>query len=280
MRKPADPSIHPNEIDAFLHAVRNLFGIDLFPYRRSSLSRRLLRRVRLAGGSSLAEYLDILAASPAERDRLSRLLTIPVTEFFRNRELFDRLEEEVLPALLSGGNGREFRAWCPGCASGEEAYSLAVSLERALPHGYPRENIRLFATDVDERSVDRARRGWFGADRVRSLQSDMIGTFFHPSGQGHVVDERIRRLIRFGRHDLLKDSPISHLDLLLCRNVLIYFEREQQERVIARLAGAVRPGGFIAFGSSEVVAAPSVFGLEPFDAALRIYRKNGGSVSR
>lgn len=279
MRKPAHPSIDPDEIDSFLRTVRSLFGIDLFPYRRSSLSRRLFRRIRLAGGSSLAEYLDILSANPVEREHLSRLLTIPVTEFFRNREMFDRLEKDVLPALLGGGNGREFRAWCPGCASGEEAYSLAVSLERALPDGYPRENIRLFATDVDERSVDRARRGWFGADRVRFLQSDMIGTFFHPSGRGYVVDERIRRIIRFGRHDLLKDSPIGHLDLLLCRNVLIYFEREEQDAVIGKLASVVRPGGFIAFGSSEALAAPSAFGLEPFDSAMRIYRKNGESVN-
>ncbi len=280
MRKPAHPSIHPDEIDTFLRTVRSLFGIDLFPYRRSSLSRRLFRRIRLAGGSSLAEYLDLLAANPAEREHLSRLLTIPVTEFFRDSDVFDCIEKEILPPLLldgglDGGNGWEFRTWCPGCASGEEAYSLAVSLERALPAGFRREQIRLFATDVDERSVDRARRGWFGADRVRSLPPEVIGTFFHPSGRGYVVDERIRRFIRFGRHDLLKDSPISHLDLLLCRNVLIYFEREQQEKVIARLASAVRPGGFIAFGSSEALAAPSAYGLEPFDPALRIYRKAG-----
>ncbi|MBI3393734.1 MAG: protein-glutamate O-methyltransferase CheR [Nitrospirae bacterium] len=279
MRKRAIPSADPGEIDSFLGDVRSLFGIDLFPYRRSSLGRRLFRRIRLAGRSSLAEYLDVLAADPSERGHLSRLLSIPVTEFFRNPELFDRIEKDVLPSLLDGREAREFRAWCPGCASGEEAYSLAVSLERTLPPGYPRKNVRLFATDVDERSIDRARRGWFGADRVRFLPSDTIGTFFHPSGRGYVVDERIRRFIRFGRHDLLKDSPISHLDLLLCRNVLIYFEREQQERVIARLASAVRPGGFIAFGSSEALAFPSSFGLEPFDPALRIYRKNGEWVN-
>lgn len=244
-------------------------GPPLADYKDRCLRRRLAVRMRACGAASLADYATLLAGSPEETERLLEALTINVTQFFRNPEVWDRLGVLLAPhfAATSG----TLNAWSAGCASGEEPYSLALLVD-AVGGTAPGRRVRIHATDIDAASLARGRAGRYPAEPVR--RSHPLAARL-PVTDGHVTMPAVlQRLVHFAHADLLQGTaPGPPHDLILCRNVIIYFEREAQERLFATFLGALAPGGLLVLGRVETVSGPTRDQLELIHSRERIYRK-------
>ncbi|HJV33942.1 CheR family methyltransferase [Geomonas sp.] len=237
---------------AVLETVKNTVGHDFGSYKRSTLLRTVARRMAANGLLRGEEYLALLDNSPREARTLCRESLIQVTGFFRDVEAFAAVEREVIPRLFEGRDPEQpVRIWHPCCATGEEAYSMAMLVReyldsRGLPH-----RVRLFATDLDEDSIVRARSGLYTDEVVAGLSGSRLNAFFTRTGSGWQASGPLREMIVFAPHSLIKDPPFSCLDLLVCRNFLIYLLPEMQKRLIALFHQALNPGGFLFLGSAE-----------------------------
>lgn len=255
-------------------AVRGARGVDLRQYKRAYLRRRLAVRQRAVGLLDLGEYASHLARDRDEVDRLLRALTINVTEFFRNPSLFRLLREQVLPELLSRSRRehRPLQVWSAGCATGDEVLSLAILLDRL---GVARDGARLLGTDIDPAAIAAARRGIVDASRLGELAPEDRRAYLAPEPDGRSFRVRAESLprVRFLVHDLLAEPPRKKVDLLLCRNVLIYFELELQEKLLERITRVVRPGGVLVLGRVERLSGPARDRFEAIDLRERVYRK-------
>jgi two-component system, chemotaxis family, CheB/CheR fusion protein len=247
--------------------------VDFTAYKPGTIRRRVARRMALSHVTALAAYVDDLEGHRDELEALYDDLLIKVTAFFREPASFEALTRDVWPRLLEGRpETQPLRLWVPGCATGEEAYSLAICVleslsERGLPHP-----IRLFATDVDERALARARTGLYIENIALDVSPERLRRFFVKVDQSYQVIPAVRELCVFARHNLTRDPPFSHLDLISCHNVLIYLNAATQRRVIALLHYALAPGGVLTLGPSETIGVfPDHFTLA--DAAHKIYTK-------
>ncbi|MBI5519029.1 MAG: PAS domain S-box protein [Desulfovibrio sp.] len=260
------------EIEAILGLVRQSSGHDLSGYRPSSIARRIHKRRLLAGHANLAGYLKALEDDPEECRQLSLSLFIGVTAFFRDPEGFAALREKVLPGLFAGRTPDEtVRVWVAGCSTGEEAYSLAMLLEGHMEATGATCDAKIFATDIDQRAVERARAGLYPARAVQHLDAETLERHFTRSGEGYLVTPRLRSRIVFVHHNLLQDPPFLHMDLVVCRNLLIYLTPPLQERALGLLSGALNPGGCLFLGSAESLDT-QLLRLETVDAKWRLFR--------
>ncbi|MEO6055309.1 MAG: protein-glutamate O-methyltransferase CheR [Gemmatimonadales bacterium] len=244
-----DGSESPAEFEALLAHLKQSRGFDFRSYKRSSLMRRVLVRMHLLGTKEFGAYLDFLEVDPEEFTRLFNTILINVTSFFRDPTSWDYLRDEVLPGIAKLRQGREpIRAWCAGCASGEEAYSLAILLAEILGREAFKERLKMYATDVDEEPLTEARHATYGPRTVEDVPPHLLERYFELQEGRFVFSKELRRSVIFGRHDLLQDAPISRADLLTCRNCLMYFNSEAQARILgalpfcARAAGGTLPG--------------------------------------
>ncbi|MBI5016796.1 MAG: protein-glutamate O-methyltransferase CheR [Deltaproteobacteria bacterium] len=260
--------------------IGRLGGPDLSPYKDAVVLRRLLARSRVLGLPSIAAYLDRLERGDeearAEVDLLERRLSVQVSSFFRNPEVFRHLEEDVLPVLLrEAGTGGMVRVWCAACAHGQEAYSLAAALLRRVRLGRLGTAVSVLGSDVDAAAVATARGATYSQRSLTGLSPGVIEEMFEPAAGGRsVVREEIRRLVSFRRADLLDLSTYpERIDLVSCRNLLIYLRRDVQERVLVALAGALRPGGFLVLGQGETVLGRPWSLFDHVSPGHRIYRK-------
>ncbi len=263
------------ELEHILDILRRETGQDFSGYRRSTVARRVNKRRLLLGLKSLAEYVTALEKDPEERQRLFKALLIGVTAFFRDRDAFDVLREKALPEIFAGrGEGDTVRVWVAGCSTGEEAYSVAILLDDYMRETGARCTFKIFATDIDQHAVDTARRGQYPQRALTGLPREMTERHFRCEG-GHCAPlQRLRERIVFVRHNLLQDQPFLHMDLVLCRNVLIYLTPPLQEKALTRLAGALNPGGLLLLGSAENVDATALK-LTPLDRRWRLFRSTG-----
>jgi two-component system, chemotaxis family, CheB/CheR fusion protein len=266
----ADLSIE--QIIEHIHVSRNF---DFRNYKRPTLRRRIERRMTDRQIKSAAEYLALIERDPREIEALVGSMLIKVTDFFRDRETWDLLSSKVIPQLLSEKRGGEdIRVWCAGCATGEEAFSVAILLAEAMGPAFQNQDVKIFGTDADEKSIAFARRGVYSRDQVQSLPPEILKSWFVEDATGFSVRKEIRRTVVFGVNNLVSDAPISRLDLLLCRNVFIYLDGQLQKRVLTRFHHALRRNGLLVLGKSELIPfAAKVF--EPVDLQRRIYRKDG-----
>lgn len=247
-------------------------GFDLGHYKDGCARRRVARRARTCRCDG-ATYVQRLRDDPAEAEALLAALTIHVSQFFRNPSTFDHLRRQVLPALIERARRTrrgELRLWCAGCAGGEEPYSLALLAQELAPPGL---SLSLLATDLSPVILERAREGFYEPARLAQVPEELRERYFRAEGQGFRLDREIRRMVRFRRQDLLAPGEYPRADLILCRNVLIYFSRPEQERIVDRFAQALPPGGFLVIGRAE-----NLFGAarERFHGELpreRIYRR-------
>ncbi len=231
------------------HAKRDLRG-----YKKATLQRRIERRMHLLHMRDMAAYVAFLEAHEAEVDRLSKDLLIGVTAFFRDPEAFEVLGHQVIPALCSGmSDGAPVRAWIAGCSTGEEAYSVAILLfEWFVQAGLP-PRVQVFATDIDEAALEVARAGRYPAAALAQIPPDLLKRYFTRNGSGYKIVKAVRESIVFASHNLISDPPFSKLDLLVCRNVLIYLSPETQKRLITLFRFVLNKGGYLFLGSSETV---------------------------
>lgn len=247
-------------------------GNDFSQYRRPTLLRRIARRLQVREMQDMSQYLAFLREHPEEVSALLRDLLITVTNFFRDRDAFEVLETEVVPRLFQNKTpDDQVRVWCAGCATGEEAYSIAILLaEQASKISEP-PKIQVFATDIDDRAIAQGREGRYPDAVSLDITPDRLKQFFIREGDRYTVKKQIRETVLFAQHNLLRDPPFSKLDLVSCRNLLIYLNREMQERVLQILHFAIRRDGYVFLGSSESAEnVPSLF--LPIDKKRRIYR--------
>ncbi len=269
--EPEQPEVQRALQDIFdLLAQRT--GHEFSSYKRSTLLRRIGRRVSVRKLPDIASYVEHLRENPSEVRLLLKDLLISVTHFFRDKEAFAALEEEVLPRLLDGkGADDVVRVWVVGCATGEEVYSLAMLLrERADELAAP-PKIQLFATDIDETALAAAREGTYSLSDVADVSPERLRRFFNKVGDAYRVRREIREMTLFAKHNVLRAPPFSRLDLVTCRNLLIYLDQPAQERVLRTLHFALNPDGFLMLGNSESVDGTSEL-FTPVDRAHRLFR--------
>jgi two-component system CheB/CheR fusion protein len=261
--------------ESLLEHLKVSRGFDFTGYKRASLTRRVDRRMAQVGIDDYADYLDHLELHGDEFTALFNTILINVTGFFRDPEAWEFLRGEVLPALLEARNpARPLRVWSAGCASGEEAYTLAMVLAETLGPAEFRERVKIYATDVDEDALTHARHGSYSEREVHGIPSELLDRYFDLVGGRYVFRKDLRRSVIFGRNDLVQDAPISRIDLLVCRNTLMYFTAEAQARILARFRFALAPTGVLFLGKAEMLFSHSAL-FTPVDLKRRVFHRTG-----
>ncbi|MDQ0376861.1 CheR family methyltransferase [Amycolatopsis thermophila] len=264
---------------AILGHLEQTRGLDFTAYQRSSLMRRVARRMRVVGCSGYGDYLDHLQADSDEVRALFNTILINVTNFFRDADAWAFLRSEIIPMLLAErGPDDQIRVWSAGCASGEEAYSVAIALAEALGAEQFRRRVKIYATDVDEEALAQARQAVYTAKDVQELPADYVARYFDQTGGRYVFRDDLRRSVIFGRNDLVQDAPIARIDLLVCRNTLMYFTAEAQRNILRKLHFALVPRGVLFTGKAEMLLSHSRI-FEPVDLRFRIFRRRAAGLS-
>jgi two-component system, chemotaxis family, CheB/CheR fusion protein len=263
----------PEALQGLLDHIRRHRGIDFGNYKSTTLKRRIGKRIQELGLAGYGSYLDYLQASPDEYGPLLDTLFINVTRFFRDQESWETLRRDVIPRLIGGASAAQpLRVWCAGVASGEEAYSVAMLLVEAMGEEDFAQNAKIFATDLDDLALQQARSATYTPVDLEEVPDDLRSRYFEPLGDRFQFRPDLRRAVIFGRHDLLEDAPISRLHLLICRNTLMYFNREAQGRVLARFHFALRPEGILFLGKAEMLLTRRNL-FQPADGKARLFKK-------
>jgi chemotaxis protein methyltransferase CheR len=272
---PDAAAIEDVEIDLLLEAIQRIYGLDFRNYARASLRRRLWRRATAEGRSSISGLQELVVHDPGCMERLRVDLSVAVTSMFRDPPFFLALREQVVPILETYPF---VRVWVAGCATGEEVYSLAILLrEEGLE-----DRVRIYATDVSDPVLDRAREGLVPLDRMQAYSANYLeggghvglSHYYEVEGTSARLDPSLRRNVVFARHNLVSDGTFNEFHLVLCRNVLIYFDRTLQAQVLDLLDASLVPFGILALGAREsLVTSPLQDRYEAVDAEVRIYRK-------
>jgi two-component system CheB/CheR fusion protein len=263
----------PHGLSAVYQMLQDAYGIDFKDYKPSTVTRRIERRLQLARADNIEDYVSRLRAEHTELDVLYRDLLIGVTRFFRNEEAFGVLEERVLPELYEQAPPETpLRVWVAGCATGEEPYSLAILLHEIASSRKARP-IKIFATDVHRGSLEIAARGYYEEEAVANVTPDRLERYFIRHGNGYQVVPELRQMLVFAPHNVIKDPPFTRVDLISCRNLLIYFQPAAQQKALSLFHFALNRGGIAMLGPSE---SPGLLAhdFETVDAHWRIYRKH------
>ena len=269
--------VPPNpEFERLLQYLKQSRGFDFTAYKRTTLGRRIDKRMAVVEVGSYGDYSDYLEVHPDEFSQLFNSILINVTTFFRDPPTFEYLRTDVVPALIDArAAGEPIRVWSAGCASGEECYSVAILLAEILGPEQFRDRVKIYATDVDEEELSIARQAMYTDKQMEDMPADLRQKYFDRNGTRWLFKKDVRRNVIFGRHDLLDDAPISRVDLLLCRNTLMYFNQEAQSRIVSRFHFALREGGYLVLGNAEMLLNfASAF--VPVDLKHRIFVKTSG----
>jgi two-component system CheB/CheR fusion protein len=263
-------------IATILKTLHNATGVDFNGYKTSSLTRRINRRMVLQKIDGLKDYADLLTTSPVEADALYQDILISVTSFFRDPELFESLKTKVFPRLAQDRSPQDaVRAWVLGCSTGEEAYSLAIAWAEFAQKAGSRVPIQIFATDLNAAGIEKARAGVYAKTIDQDVSLERLRNFFNEVDGHYRIAKQIRDEAVFARHNVLADPPFSHVDMISCRNLLIYLDPVLQKRVIPLFHYALNPDGALVLGSSESIGS---FGdlFEIYDAKQKIFRRKAG----
>jgi two-component system, chemotaxis family, CheB/CheR fusion protein len=265
-------------LEDLLVFIRDARGFDFTGYKRSSLARRIRKRMYEAGSANYVDYRDRLETSAEEFNYLFNTILINVTGFFRDAETWTFLQHEIMPELLANVDpAREIRVWSAGCATGEEAYSLAIAFSEALGIEECGKRVKIYGTDVDDEALHDARVGVYSAKVLEGLPAELREKYFERNATQFAFRPDLRRRVIFGRHDITRDAPISRLDLLVCRNTLMYFNVETQAQVIDRFHFALRQGGYLFLGKAEMLLSDGER-FEIVSMRQRIFRRRPGAA--
>ena len=244
---------NPTSLERITAEVRARTGLDLALYKENTMHRRLRRRMVATEQATLEAYASYLQAHAEEAQRLAKEMLISVTSFFRDAAAFEALQQAIGEYLAARPAQTDFRAWVPGCATGEEAYSIAIVLHEVLEQLQRTCTVRVFATDIDNQALARARRGTYTATEVNDVPPTLLAKYFTVAGTHHHVVKRIRDSIIYSTQNMTRDPAFLHLDLISCRNLLIYLRPKIQESIFANFSFALNPGGLLFLGKSESV---------------------------
>jgi len=276
IRQPAEAADQSGtaagDLDSILKLIRTRINSDYSHYKRTTVLRRIHRRMGLRKIADMAEYVRLLEKDSDELTQLAKDMLIGVSSFFRDAHVFQSLRGEVIvPLVQSRPDDAPLRAWVAGCATGEEAYSIAMVLLEARSAAGKACPVQVFATDVDEEALETARSGTYPLGIAEDVSAERLETFFTRQGQTYRVDKHLREAVVFSRHNLLADPPFSKLDLISCRNVLIYLDAAAQKKVLSVFSFALNTGGCLLVGKSEGVVGMEAF-FEPVSKPDRLFR--------
>ncbi|GAB2191883.1 hypothetical protein MAH1_34920 [Sessilibacter sp. MAH1] len=267
-------SSNDDTLDEIFKLLRSQSSINFSQYKASTVARRIERRLGINQLTSLDAYLRLLIDSPRELQILSRELLIGVTRFFRDDDAYKNLIQQVIPKVVeSHKNKREgIRLWVAGCSTGEEAYSLAILIDEEINRKNLNCTVKIFATDVDEEAIAEASSGVYSADITQDISLERLEKYFEHEDTSYVVSPKLRQMVIFAVHNMIEDPPFSNIDLVSCRNVLIYFQHSTQKKVLASLYFALKPNGYLFLGSSESLGDLQSH-FEPINERARTFMK-------
>jgi two-component system, chemotaxis family, CheB/CheR fusion protein len=264
----ADP-----QFEALLVYLKRHRGFDFSGYKRTSLLRRILKRMQSVGVESFTDYIDFLEVHPNEFVQLFNTILINVTEFFRDPAAWEYIDQEIIPKIIAHKeDGQPIRVWSAGVASGEEAYSVAILLAEHLGMDGFKQRVKVYATDLDEDALNRARIASYTEKEVQDIPPPLREKYFESNGSSFVFHRELRRSVVFGRHELIHDAPISRVDLLLCRNILMYFNGETQSQILNRLHFALNDDGYLVLGKAEMLLTHAHL-FTPVNYKQRVFKK-------
>jgi two-component system CheB/CheR fusion protein len=260
-------------LDTLLSYLHENRGFDFTGYKRTGLERRLTKRLRMVGLQTFDEYVDYLEVHPDEFDKLFNAILINATSFFRDPSTWELLVQEVVPQILEAKQGGgPIRVWSAGCATGQEACSVAMVLAEALGLEAFGRRVKIYATDMDEVALAQARQAVYSPKELANVPDELLARYFERLGTKYSLLKEARRSVIFGRHDLLHDAPISRIDLLLCRNTLMYFNADAQGRILSNLHFALAESGVLVLGKAEMLLTHSTL-FAPLDLKRRVFTK-------
>jgi two-component system, chemotaxis family, CheB/CheR fusion protein len=270
-------NVPPATLQVLLHSLYAQTRIDFTGYKEATLLRRIERRMTSTGCLTLDQYVELARSRPAEMQALSQDMLISVTSFFRDRVAFDRMREEVVRMLEGKPAGEDVRVWVAGCASGEEAYSIAIILHELLLAQKPARRVQIFASDIDESALARARRAVYPASLLGELDPTTLDKHFVRHADGYEVSKVLRSMVMFARHNLVQDPPFVRLDLVSCRNVLIYLQAPLQARLVKTFHYALNPDGLLFLGRSESIHNSETHFEAVDDRSAHLFRRLNGA---
>lgn len=262
---------YPQIYQSIINTMCHFTGVDFTQYKESTLMRRIERRRGIVQAGSLNNYWKLLKDSPEEKECLYQDILIGVTDFFRDIDAYISLYHNYIKSFLSGGT-EEIRIWCIACSSGEEPYSMAVLMSEAMKGLERQIEVKIFATDIDGEAVNTAKRGIYSEEACESFPDELKKTYFIKQEKGYKICDQIRRMVVFARHDVIKDPPFSHMDLVICRNVFIYIKPKRQQSILNMMYRVLNEEGVLFLGSSESLGALEEK-FQVLDKRWRIYRK-------
>ncbi|MCD8489450.1 MAG: protein-glutamate O-methyltransferase CheR [Desertifilum sp.] len=268
-----DPEEANSEFEILLNYLKDSRGCDLTCYKRSSLMRRFNHRMQSIGIESYPHYLEYLQYCPEEYQTLLDDILINVTSFFRDRHTWDYLAATIIPQIIARDPANHpIRLWSAGCAGGQEIYSLLILFAEAMGIEACLQQVQAFATDADEGAIAQARQATYSPLEIVGLPEELRDKYFQKTQQGYIFNSELRQTVIFSQHDLIQDPPISKIDLLACRNVLIYFNFKTQNAILSRFHFALKSTGFLFLGQAEpLISRRRIF--QPMDNSQRVYTK-------
>jgi two-component system, chemotaxis family, CheB/CheR fusion protein len=263
-------AVSTQAFEVLLNYLQHSRGFDFTGYKRPSLMRQLTKRMLQVNIESYEEYLDYLRVNSTEYACLFDVLLLNVTTFFRDASAWQSLAQEIIPRLVALKPEHEpIRVWSAGCASGEEVYTIAIILAEALGTQNFKARVKIYATDVDEQSLTQGRLANYTSMAVRGVQAEFLDKYFHLAEMVYYFRQELRQTVIFGKHDLVQDAPISRLDLLVCRNTLMYFSTETQARILKRFHFALKERGFLFVGKAEMLLSQvNLFAPVQFESCI------------
>jgi chemotaxis protein methyltransferase CheR len=262
------------EFNEFLKEIAPLLGLQWRPFQRKGIKRKVERRITQIGLSNLEEYSLSVKRNSDERRLLSKLLTVTISRFFRDKEVFETLRQSVIPSLLKEEDRKELRIWSIGCASGEEPYSLALLWEDKFQQTWPQVCLSILATDVDERMLARAKEGRYKKSSLKEVPEEIVKFFFKREGEVYILDPNLRKGVAFERHDILTEEPFLEMDIIFCRNLAFtYFSKERQIEVLKKIALGLKKNGCLVIGKDECLPLTYPAPFVPVFPKEKVHRK-------
>jgi len=268
-----------SSLEKIIIILRSQTGNDFSLYKKNTVYRRIERRMSVHKIDKITSYVRLLQENPKEVDILFKELLIGVTNFFRDAPVWEKLEETIIPALISSHQeNATLRAWVPGCSTGEEAYSLAIVFKEAMDRIRPHTDISLqiFATDLDNEAVETARKGLFPSNIIANVSAKRLNRFFSTTDDGFRLNTEIREMVVFAKHNIILHPPFTKLDILTCRNLLIYMDAELQKKLLGLFYYSINPNGYLVLGSAETLGTQSHF-FSTIDSKLKIFKRSDTS---